>query len=87
MYPTVMQSINDLIQNPVFGLTFVSVIVIPAIGVAVLVFDGVWTEGYGQLFLIDFLVCVIGTLAVTMLIYIPMNDYLATWTVSSSLSE
>ncbi|RJT08050.1 hypothetical protein D3261_01565 [Halococcus sp. IIIV-5B] len=82
-----MQSINDLIQNPVFGLTFVSVIVIPAIGVAVLVFDGVWTEGYGQLFLIDFLVCVIGTLAVTMLIYIPMNDYLATWTVSSSLSE
>lgn len=82
-YTTVMQSINELILNPVFGLAFAGVVVVPAVGVVVLVFQGEWTAAYGQLFVVGFLVYVVGTLAVTMLIHIPMNEYIATWTADS----
>lgn len=83
VYTTVMQSINDAILNAVFGVAFVGSVVVPVIATITCIAHGGWTAQYGQLFIVGTGIYLIGTVAVTVIIHIPMNEYLATWSPTS----
>lgn len=82
-YTTVMQSINETVLNVVFGVAFFGAVLVPAVSAAVVLLQGDWTAPYGQLLLAGVVIYLIGTFAVTILIHIPMNDYIATWSTTS----
>jgi uncharacterized membrane protein len=83
VYAKIMQSVNDAILNPVFGVAFVGAVVVPVISAAICIVRGDWTMQYGQLFLVGTGIYLVGTAAVTAVIHIPMNEYLATWSPAS----
>lgn len=87
VYTTVMQEINEKILNAVFGVVFVGAVVIPVISAAVLGFHGDWTAQYGQVFLAGIVMYLVGTVAVTIGIHIPMNESIATWSTASPPDE
>lgn len=82
-YTTVMKSINEVILNAAFGVTFVGAAVVPIVSAAIVFLSGDWTAQHGQLFVVGVVIYVIGTVAVTMVIHIPMNEYIATWSTVS----
>lgn len=82
-YTTVMQSINETILNAVFGVAFVGAVVVPVITAVVLVLRGDLTAQYGLVFLVGVVMYLAGTFAVTMIVHIPMNESIATWSTAS----
>jgi uncharacterized membrane protein len=82
-YTTVMQSINEVVLNPVFGVVFFGAVAVPAAGAAIVLYQGDWAAQYGLLFLAGTVVYLLGTFAVTMRIHVPMNEALATWSPAS----
>lgn len=83
VYTRIMQSVNDSILNPVFGVAFVGAVVVPVVSMAICIVRGGWTVQYGQLFLAGTGIYLVGTAAVTVVIHIPMNEYLAMWSPTS----
>lgn len=82
-YTRVMQSINEEILNPVFGVVFGGSIVVPVVGALLVLVDGYWTGLSSQLFLAGALVYLIGTAGVTVVVSVPMNDYIETWSIET----
>jgi uncharacterized membrane protein len=82
-YTTVMQEINETVLNAVFGVAFFGAVVVPAVSAAVVLLRGDWTTQYGRFLLAGVVIYLIGTFVVTMLIHIPMNEYIAMWSASS----
>lgn len=78
-YTKLMQSISDAILNAVFGVTFFGAVVVPTVGAAVVLLRGDWIAQYGQLILAGTVIHLLGTVAVTAAVHIPMNGYIATW--------
>ncbi|WP_330630525.1 anthrone oxygenase family protein [Halocatena halophila] len=82
-YTRVMQSVNEKILNPAFGIAFGGAIVVPAIGTLVVFVGGHWMLLHGQLFIVASLVYLVGTVGVTSSMHIPMNDAIEAWSVES----
>ncbi len=78
-YTRVMQSINETILNPVFGIVFGGAAIVPVMGTAVVIGGGHWMHTYGQLFIGASLVYLVGTVGVTSSMHIPMNDAIELW--------
>lgn len=79
----VMQSINDAILNAVFGVVFVGSIIIPVVTTAIVLVRGDWTAQYGQLVIAGTVIYLVGTAAETMVIHVPMNEEIETWSPAS----
>jgi uncharacterized membrane protein len=83
VYTRVMQSVNDAILNVVFGIAFFGSVAVPVVSAMACIVRGGWTAQHGQLFIAGTAIYLVGTVAVTMAVHIPMNEYLATWSPTS----
>ncbi|WP_266080904.1 anthrone oxygenase family protein [Haladaptatus caseinilyticus] len=82
-YTTAIQTINEVILNAAFGVVFAGSIVMSSVSAATILLRGEWMAQYGQLVLVGTVIYLVGTIAVTMAIHIPMNEYIETWSPSS----
>lgn len=82
-YVRVIQSINEKILNVVFGMVFGGAIFVPIVGAAIVIVRGYWTTFAGQSYLAGVIIYLVGTAWVTIRIHIPMNEYIATWSIES----
>lgn len=78
-YTGVMQPINETVRNAAFATAFFGPVVATVVGVVVLALRREVTTRYGVLFLAGGVLYVVGTVAVTATIHVPMNEYIATW--------
>ncbi|AUV84083.1 DUF1772 domain-containing protein (plasmid) [Salinigranum rubrum] len=82
-YTRVMQSINEEILNPLFGVSFGGAIIVPTVGAFLVFIEGLWTALFGQLFLAGTVIYLVGTAGVTLLVSVPMNNTIAGWSIES----
>jgi len=82
-YTEVMQPINATVRNPAFAAVFFGAIAVSALGAVVILVRGDGLTPYGVLFLSGAIVYVLGTFAVTVMIHVPMNESIATWSATA----
>lgn len=73
-YTNMIQEISEKVLDVAFGVVFFGAVAIPVGSAVIVLFRGDWAMQYGQLYLTGVVVYLIGTVAVTMRIHIPMND-------------
>jgi uncharacterized membrane protein len=86
-YTTVMQPINESVRNPAFAVVFFGAPAVAALGVVTILLGGDLLTPYGLLFLLGAGVYLVGTLAVTVAVHLPMNDAIAAWSPSAPPEE
>jgi uncharacterized membrane protein len=81
-YTSVMQPINESVRNAAFAVVFFGTVVVSALGVVAMSLRRELATRHGLLFLGGAVVYLIGTVAVTATVHVPMNEYIATWSVA-----
>lgn len=82
-YTSVMQPINESVRNPAFAAVFFGPVVVSVIGITTILLRRELFTRYGLLFLAGAVVYLVGTVAVTATVHVPMNEYIETWSAAA----
>jgi uncharacterized membrane protein len=82
-YTMVMQPINESVRNAAFGTVFFGPVVASVVGVATILYRRQLFTRYGLLVLAGAVIYLVGTVALTATVHLPMNEYIATWSASN----